>query len=260
MEGIEEKIVVAPAPIVSRAFQELANGMVKYHDAVKVKTIPFPKGFQQVCDILLWVQWMFTPILAALWCNSPGLTAGFTFLNVFVLWSLALVAKSIENPFASRQFIHEAVTMQKEMNLILNMLLQRNVVTGPVVNLTPEGVACEKVKSVPITDFWQVFGSDGPTQPPRRLSLGLRKSKQQEGAPTMLDSSHAAKSGRSLEESGAAHFSEPDLPLSAAAVVVNAPYDDPRDEAGRRRWAVDDSTAAQPQSSSSLPATSSARC
>ena len=50
VKGLAQGIIAVPAPICARAFQNLADGMAKFHDAQKVAKIPFPfpyvGGFQ----------------------------------------------------------------------------------------------------------------------------------------------------------------------------------------------------------------------
>jgi len=121
--GVEEKILTAPPPIVSRSFQELANGTVKYHDALKVKTISFPTHYAQVCELLLAMHWLVSPCVFALWVNSPALATTFTFLAVFVLWSLSRVSVTIENPFCLVTFMNDALDMQAELNEQLILIL-----------------------------------------------------------------------------------------------------------------------------------------
>merc|ERR1712039_372535 len=42
VEGIGTDVLSIPAPVLSRAFQEMASGMVAFHDAMKLSYIPFP--------------------------------------------------------------------------------------------------------------------------------------------------------------------------------------------------------------------------
>lgn len=123
MHGIQDKVVCAPPPLVSRCFQEIANGNVKFQDALKVKSIPFPPAYQHLCDFLLILHWIATPFFTSLWVNSPTLAAILAFLSVLTLWSMTFVARSIENPFSTHQFIREAADMQEDLNSRLMVLL-----------------------------------------------------------------------------------------------------------------------------------------
>jgi len=42
VDGVKDGILTIPAPILSRSFQEIATGMVHFHEALKISTVPFP--------------------------------------------------------------------------------------------------------------------------------------------------------------------------------------------------------------------------
>ena len=87
MHGIQDKVVTAPPPIISRCFQEIANGNVRFQDALKVKSIPFPPAYQLVCDLLHLMHHIATPFLTSLWVNSPALSAMLAFTRCSCLVS-----------------------------------------------------------------------------------------------------------------------------------------------------------------------------
>ena len=51
------------APIISRMYQELSNGMLGFHNAVKIKTTPFPFPFAQIISISMFVLTVTLPIV-----------------------------------------------------------------------------------------------------------------------------------------------------------------------------------------------------
>merc|ERR1719265_1633893 len=112
-------INVAP-PILSRAFQTLANGMIAFHDAAKVAETPYPLPYAQTCDLLLLLHW----------CIAP-----FTFAQVFVFWSLNLTAREIEDPFGRDANDVDLHSLQNEFILVLSSLLHEDVPIVPRVSL-----------------------------------------------------------------------------------------------------------------------------
>ena len=48
LNGVSGGFITAAPPIVSRAFQELSNGMVTLNNVRKIKEIPFPFAFAQM--------------------------------------------------------------------------------------------------------------------------------------------------------------------------------------------------------------------
>eukprot|EP00401_Gymnodinium_catenatum_P014520 CAMPEP_0117560460 /NCGR_PEP_ID=MMETSP0784-20121206/53886_1 /TAXON_ID=39447 /ORGANISM="" /LENGTH=483 /DNA_ID=CAMNT_0005357867 /DNA_START=388 /DNA_END=1839 /DNA_ORIENTATION=+ len=153
-DAIESKVIAAAPPIVSRSFQELSNGMVKYHDALKVKALPFPCAYSQVCDAVLAIHWLATPFLMSVWCNSPLMAGTFTFLTVFIFWSLMFVAKDLENPFSTSNFMQDAVHMQDEMNELLALMLSPEVSISPSVSrIDMEALRSGRVSALTLEKF-----------------------------------------------------------------------------------------------------------
>eukprot|EP00929_Paragymnodinium_shiwhaense_P035295 TRINITY_DN19072_c0_g1_i1.p1 TRINITY_DN19072_c0_g1~~TRINITY_DN19072_c0_g1_i1.p1 ORF type:complete len:614 (+),score=96.86 TRINITY_DN19072_c0_g1_i1:184-2025(+) len=123
VENIRTGVLSIPPPILSRVFQELANGMVQFHDALKISTIPFPFPYAQTCDLLLLIHWMMTPVIIVHWCSNPLWAFVFSFIQVFILWSLNFIAVEIENPFGTDPNDIDAMAMQLEMNRHLILLV-----------------------------------------------------------------------------------------------------------------------------------------
>eukprot|EP00971_Amphidinium_carterae_P108138 2140811-Amphidinium_carterae.1 len=101
VECISSGVLSIPPPILSRAFQESANGMVAFHDALKITYIPFPFPYAQTCDCLLTFHVLVAPVVTSQWVNSPVWAGLFVFVTVFILWSLNFIAVEIENPFGT---------------------------------------------------------------------------------------------------------------------------------------------------------------
>jgi len=114
---------VAP-PIVSRIFQELASGMVSYHQALKIAKMPLPFPYVQSMELLLVLHWIVTPPLMCMWVTSPLWTGILAFVQVFFLWSLNTIATELENPFGDDVNDLPAEEMQKEMNRRLLLLIE----------------------------------------------------------------------------------------------------------------------------------------
>ena len=103
--GGDNGVLNIPAPMLSRAFQEFANGMVAYNNARKVAEVPFLFPYAQVCDTILMVHWILVPLVTSVWVTNPAWAAVFTLIQVFVLWALNLTAIEIENPFGDTPFV-----------------------------------------------------------------------------------------------------------------------------------------------------------
>mmetsp|Transcript_17900 Transcript_17900/g.41739 ORF Transcript_17900/g.41739 Transcript_17900/m.41739 type:complete len:561 (+) Transcript_17900:76-1758(+) len=122
-ENIRTNILSIPPPLLSRTFDELANGMVFFHDAMKISTIPFPFPYAQTCHWLLALHWFMTPVVCAHWVSTPAWCFVFAFIQVFVLWTLNLIAVEIENPFGRDANDIDASQLQQELNAFLLQLV-----------------------------------------------------------------------------------------------------------------------------------------
>merc|ERR1719282_664079 len=124
VENIDSGVLVIPPPILSRAFQELANGMCQFHEAIKISSIPFPFPYAQTCNWLLIMHWFVTPLVVSQWVTEPWWGAIFSFLQVFIYWCLNCIAVEIENPFGKDANDIDAQRMQTEINRHLLLLVE----------------------------------------------------------------------------------------------------------------------------------------
>eukprot|EP00403_Amphidinium_massartii_P013821 CAMPEP_0178407026 /NCGR_PEP_ID=MMETSP0689_2-20121128/19216_1 /TAXON_ID=160604 /ORGANISM="Amphidinium massartii, Strain CS-259" /LENGTH=638 /DNA_ID=CAMNT_0020028087 /DNA_START=29 /DNA_END=1942 /DNA_ORIENTATION=+ len=168
VENIETGVLSIPPPILSRSFQELANGMVAFHDAMKISYIPFPFPYAQSCDCLLIFHWLLVPVVTSQWVSHAVWAAVFCFIQVFILWSLNLIAIEIDNPFGRDMNDIDASRMQKEINTHLTLLVMPSTERTPKLlrngswenstNSNPHGM--DHVKS-----FSELLSCDPDTYP-----------------------------------------------------------------------------------------------
>jgi len=133
VENIKTDVLSIPPPILTRAFQELANGMVKYHDAMVIAHIPFPFPYMQTTEVLLLMHWFFTPLLMCQWTTAPPWTFGLCFIQVFVLWSLNAIACELENPFGEDANDLDANGAQNHLNDRLLLLIRPSTLRTPAL-------------------------------------------------------------------------------------------------------------------------------
>jgi len=121
--NIHTGVLAIPPPILSRVFQELANGMVRFHEAAQIASIPFPFPYAQVCDALLAIHWMSTPLVTAQSTNKVVWAAVLTFIQVFIMQALNNIAVEIEHPFGADDNDLNTSAMQVRLNMSLLLLL-----------------------------------------------------------------------------------------------------------------------------------------
>merc|ERR1719161_1503481 len=123
IRNIANGVINVPPPIVSRAFQELSNGVVKFHDASKIAEIPFPFPYAQTTLVLLSTHWVMTPFVMCTWTDRIALAGFYSFVTIFILWSLYAIARELEDPFGNDDNDLDAEEMQHAMNTRLALLL-----------------------------------------------------------------------------------------------------------------------------------------
>eukprot|EP00445_Apocalathium_hangoei_P033336 CAMPEP_0203952862 /NCGR_PEP_ID=MMETSP0359-20131031/86381_1 /ASSEMBLY_ACC=CAM_ASM_000338 /TAXON_ID=268821 /ORGANISM="Scrippsiella Hangoei, Strain SHTV-5" /LENGTH=543 /DNA_ID=CAMNT_0050885981 /DNA_START=87 /DNA_END=1718 /DNA_ORIENTATION=+ len=135
VESDNRNIFSVPPPILSRAFQELATGMLRYHEARKIARVPMPFPYVQCLELLLLFHLITTPFLTCMWVKSAVWAAVVSFMQVFFLWSLNSIATELENPFGEDVNDLPARDLQLEMNKRLLMLLRPQ--TNRTARLSP---------------------------------------------------------------------------------------------------------------------------
>jgi len=123
VESINSGLLAAPAPIVSRVFQELELSRTELHRVLQVTGIPIPFPYAQASSVLLIVYTIFTPIFMVRWTPHPAVTFAITFFLVLSLWSLELIAVEIENPFGDDVNDLQVGRFQEDFNKRLLLLL-----------------------------------------------------------------------------------------------------------------------------------------
>lgn len=145
VENIKTGVLSIPPPILSRAFQELANGMVEFHEALKVSSVPFPFPYAQCCDFLLVVHAMMTPVVISQWVNDAFWAMAFCFLQLCIMWSLRFIAIELENPFGMDANDLDQQIMHEEMNHHLALLVHPACKRTPTLQYIPPSASSDKM-------------------------------------------------------------------------------------------------------------------
>uniref|UniRef100_A0A7S4W6W7 Bestrophin homolog n=1 Tax=Alexandrium monilatum TaxID=311494 RepID=A0A7S4W6W7_9DINO len=162
VDNVSTGVLSIPPPLLTRAFQELSTGVVAYHGAIKITTIPFPFPYVQTCDILLVMHWLVTPLVVAHWASSVWWGSIFSFMQVFIYWCLNMIAMEIENPFGQDPNDIDCGILQKEFNGHLSMLLQPSTRRLPKLQN-----ACPTLRRDSFYDVWR-------TSSERSVSVRIR--------------------------------------------------------------------------------------
>lgn len=134
LEHVSSGALTIPPPILTRAFQQLANGMVAFQNSVKISSTPFPFPYAQACDALLLMHFIATPLVVAQWSTEPHWAFFFTFIQVFILWVLNSIAVEIENPFGHDTNDLPVESLQMEMNRHLYQIILADSAPTPTLS------------------------------------------------------------------------------------------------------------------------------
>lgn len=125
VDAVSSGVLSIPPPLLTRTFQDLGSGMSRFHDALKYARVPFPFPYIASTDLLLIIHWVVTPIVICSWTSQVVWAAFFTFMLVFVLWTLHLVANELENPFGGDMNDLNMADIQDGVNMGLLLLISK---------------------------------------------------------------------------------------------------------------------------------------
>lgn len=111
----------------------MANGMVAFHNAMKITEVPFPFPYAQVCDCILVAHWLLTPFVISVSVTNPVWSFFLCFIQIFVLWSLNFTAIEIENPYGKDANDVDGEGLQRQFNLNLRLLVSPKVKRTPTL-------------------------------------------------------------------------------------------------------------------------------
>lgn len=101
MMEVRDDMLDTPAPILLRAFQELANGMLGFHQSQKIAMAPFPFPFSQLVTYLLSFLYGMMPLYIDMFTKSVALTPVICFFFGIAFSGLNQLAVELEEPFAA---------------------------------------------------------------------------------------------------------------------------------------------------------------
>jgi predicted membrane chloride channel (bestrophin family) len=129
-------VLMAPPPILSRAFQEVSRGIVNLQNARKIADFPYPFPLAQVCMILQLLHWLATPFVAVFAFPRPWAVL-LSFFTIFVLWCIHFNALDLEFPFGARVNDLPMNQFQEDWNKSLMVLIDRRAHRAPVFQYDP---------------------------------------------------------------------------------------------------------------------------
>lgn len=119
------------SPICSRMYANLGNGLEAFHQAVAIKTTPFPFSFIQIVQVGLLVFVVTLPLVMHHWVQSPFWCVIFTIGAVFGFASLAEAGMELDQPFGNDANNHPLQSFQEDFDRELFALARGGVSYAP---------------------------------------------------------------------------------------------------------------------------------
>jgi hypothetical protein len=147
VEAEQKGLVKIAPPILSRVFNELGNGIVYLNNARKIKDFPFPFPMAQLTIVMMIVQSVIMPFIAASTVESGFWAVTVSFVVSFSFWGIVFIALELEMPYGDDPNDLPLLFMAKQMNDSL-----RTMIDYPLARKVP-GFAYDLTKDL---DCWDV--------------------------------------------------------------------------------------------------------
>lgn len=132
-QNLHSGLIPVPPPILTRVYQELSQGMVHFHNALKITDTPFPFPYAQMITVLLLLHCVLTPLTVVMFTYHWFWCFIFAFIPVFCFWCINFIAAEIENPFGDDVNDLPIRDMQGLMNELLIVLLDSRTSHAPTL-------------------------------------------------------------------------------------------------------------------------------
>lgn len=206
-------VLTIPPPILSRIYQTLSRGLVNLLNAKKITDTQFPFPWAQLITLMLTFHCMSTPLVVVAKCTQYAWALLLTFVPVFGMIALNLVAAELEMPFGLDANDLPLAHFQLDMNRALLLLCH---------DLSDHLVS---IQSTAQTDFQDLMvytdDSHANSMPLRRHPAGKGKLSFAATKSIVKESSkESSKNG--LKNSPAAVAPPASAPVATAAVIPAA--------------------------------------
>jgi len=145
MHAFNTGVISVPAPLFTRCFQELGNGMIKFHEAMQYMEVPFPLPYMAITDMLLVLFSLMTPFFVSNWTKEVPVAGLFAFCPTFAMWLLHGVAEELDNPFDGDSTDLDSDKLMEDFNARLCALLGHRSMRPPQSSIS----AKESNKEIP---------------------------------------------------------------------------------------------------------------
>jgi len=116
VETEKQKLFDVAPPVLSRAFQELSDGMVNVAELRKIVEVPFPFPYSQYLSFMLVLHWLVSPLVCVQLISEWSWAGGTVWLISTSYWTLFYIAQEIDQPFGQDYNDLPVVEIQQRFN------------------------------------------------------------------------------------------------------------------------------------------------
>jgi len=140
--------LAVPAPICTRLFQELSNGMLGFNNAAKIHDTPFPFPYAQLITLALLILTLTCGFVMNVFVTSPYWATLFSFVAIAGYYAINEVAIELEDPFGDDANDLPLNTYQKDYNNRLRPLLRLDEAAyrAPALEMDVASIAGSSIK------------------------------------------------------------------------------------------------------------------
>jgi len=142
----EKQILKVAPPILTRAYNQLGNGIVMLNNARKIKDFPLPFHMAQMVTFMLIIHWCATAWVCAASIEKPHLAGIVAFIVTFSYWGITYIAAELEQPFGDDSDDLPLQQLQVDLNNSLQTLLDDRAQKAPKFTFRQEHLSLVRNK------------------------------------------------------------------------------------------------------------------
>eukprot|EP00931_Biecheleriopsis_adriatica_P036841 TRINITY_DN21171_c0_g2_i1.p1 TRINITY_DN21171_c0_g2~~TRINITY_DN21171_c0_g2_i1.p1 ORF type:complete len:375 (-),score=57.30 TRINITY_DN21171_c0_g2_i1:111-1235(-) len=134
-DGIRNGVLDVPAPIITRAYQQMSQGRVYMEMLVTLINIKFPFPYAQIVTLMLVTNSIISPLMFGYLIRTPWVAALLACVSITLLWAVNFTAAELEDPFGEDVNDLPMLDMQVDLNRSLSQLMHPLMDSSPPCEL-----------------------------------------------------------------------------------------------------------------------------
>lgn len=154
VDSVRSKVFSIAPPILTRSFQDLAQGLQTYYEAKQLAFVPLPRAYALVTVLTVGSMAAYVPVALAFYTKGPLSAFVFSSCGVFLTSYLNYVANTLENPFTKEAQTLDTAMMQRQLNATLLQLVGQSTLPSPKVSESVRPSSMEPMGAPQVQRTW----------------------------------------------------------------------------------------------------------